>query len=304
DAQVDADISPVLARVAGYVNEIHFEENQKVSKGDILVKLDDRDLAIRVLQAQAAIDNATAGIAVAKANVSTAESNTASATSSIETAKVRLWKATEDFNRYQKLIQDKAITQQQFDVVKAEKESAEAALQTATKQQQAAAMQAQASQQQVIVAQSSLSQRQADLDFAKLQLSYATVTAPSSGIASKKNVQPGQLVNSGTPLLSIVQDSAAYVVANFKETQLTKMKEGLSVEVTVDAFPDKKIEGNIYNFAAATGAKFSLLPPDNATGNYVKVVQRVPVKIKLNTDKETLSKLRAGMSVRVSVKIS
>ena len=303
DAQIDADISPVLVRVSGYVNEIRFEDNQHVNKGDTLVKLDDRDLQIKLQQAEAALANASANVPVVKSNVTTAQANSATANTAIDAAKVRVWKATQDFNRYQNLINDKSVTQQQFDAIKAEKDAAEAALQTAMKQQQASAAQIQSAQEMISVANSSLQQKQADVDYAKLQLSYATVIAPVSGLASRKTIQPGQFVNAGTPLFSIVSDSDMYVIANFKETQLTKMKEGLPVEIKADAFPGEKIQGTVYRFSAATGAKFSLLPPDNATGNFVKVVQRIPVKIKLNASKEIASRLRPGMSVRVSVKL-
>lgn len=304
DAQVDADINPVLARVTGYVNEIRFEDNQKVNKNDTLIKLDDRDLQIKLLQAQAALDNATANILVARANASTAGANFETTKSGVDAAKVKLWKATEDFTRYENLVKEKAVTQQQYDAAKADKQTADASLQSAQKQQQASSMLIDAAQQQVAVAQSMIAQKQADVDFAKLQLSYATILSPVAGTASRKSVQPGQLVNAGSPLFSVVADENVYVIANFKETQLTNMKEGLPVEVITDAFPDTKIEGTVYRFSAATGAKFSLLPPDNATGNFVKVVQRVPVKIKLNGDKEMLNKLRPGMSVKVSVKLS
>jgi len=303
DAQIDADIDPVLTRVTGYVNEIRFEDNQHVNKNDTLVKLDDRDLAIKVQQSQAALENAIANVAVAKANASTAQANYATAQSNVEAAKVRVWKATEDYERYQKLITDKAVTQQQFEAIKAEKLSAESQLEAINKQQLAADMQIRSAEQLVTVAQSTIASRQADLDYAKLQLTYASITAPASGITSRKNILPGQLVNAGSPLVAIVSDSGVFVTANFKETQLTKMKEGLKTEVVVDAFKSQPIEGTVYNFSAATGAKFSLLPPDNATGNFVKVVQRVPVKIKLKADKEIMAKLRPGMSVRVSVSL-
>lgn len=304
DAQLDADINPVLSRVSGYVNEIRFEENQHVNKGDTLVKLDERDLQIKVQLAQAALDNAQANVAVARANAGTSQANTATAASNVEAAKVRLWKATQDYDRYMHLLDEKAITAQQFDAVKAEKLSAEAQLESINKQQAAAGLQGQAASQMVTVAESVIAQRQADLDFAKLQLSYATIIAPATGIASRKNIQNGQFVNAGTPLFSIVSDEGIYVIANFKETQLEDMKTGLPVEVTVDAFPSEAIQGTVYSFSAATGAKFSLLPPDNATGNYVKVIQRVPVKIKLSGNKEVMAMLRPGMSVKVSVKVN
>ena len=303
DAQLDADINPVLSRVSGYVNEIRFEENQHVNKGDTLVKLDDRDLFIKVQQAQAALDNAMANVSVAKANSGTSNANVATASSNVEAAKIRVWKSNQDFERMQNLRNDNAVTQQQFDAAKAEKQTSDAQLEAVVRQQAAASMQGQASSQQVSVAESVIAQRQADLDFAKLQLSYAVILAPVTGSASRKNIQIGQYVNAGTPLFSIVSDNGVYVIANFKETQLERMKTGQAVEVKVDAFPSEKIQGTIYSFSAATGAKFSLLPPDNATGNFVKVIQRVPIKIKLNADKEVLSMLRPGMSVKVSVQL-
>lgn len=304
DAQVDADINPVLSRVTGYVEKINFEESQFIQRGDTLVLIDDRDLRIKVQQAEAAVENAMAGVTVAEANTSSAQAAVATAHSNVDAAKVRVWKATQDFNRYSNLLKDKAVTLQQFDNVKAEKESAEAQWNAAMKQESAASAQLLSVQKQVSVAKAAVAQKQADLDYAKLQLSYATVIAPVSGFASRKNIQPGQLINAGSPMFSIVSESGVYVTANFKETQLEKMEKGQEVDVVVDAFPHEKLKASITSFSAATGAKFSLLPPDNATGNFVKVVQRVPVKI-LFADKSTiLSKLRPGMSVKVSVHIN
>ena len=154
------------------------------------------------------------------------------------------------------------------------------------------------------VTHTGVTQKQVDVDYAKLQLSYTIIKSPSSGITSKKNVQVGQLVQAGQTLFSIVNDSSIYITANFKETQLDKVHDGEKVDIEVDAYPEMKLTGSVYNFSPATGAKFSLLPPDNATGNYVKVVQRIPVKIKINGSKEDLAKLRPGMSVNVSVIIA
>jgi membrane fusion protein (multidrug efflux system) len=303
DAQIDNDINPVLSRISGYVNDIRFEDNQKVKKGDTLVIIDDRDLRIKVEQAEAALENAKAGVSVAESNVASAQANFETAKSTADGARIRVWKSTQDFTRFQNLINDKAVTQQQYDAAKAEKETAESAQTTALRQQSAAAAMVEAARKQVSVANASVSQKQADLDFAKLQLSYATIVATADGIASKKNIQLGQLVNAGSPLFAIVSDHNVYVIANFKETQLEKMQKGNEVEIIADAFPKTKLEGTVYNFSAATGAKFSLLPPDNATGNFVKVIQRVPVKIALKITDELKDKLRPGMSVKVSVKV-
>lgn len=304
DAQVDADISPVLARVSGYIEKINFEESQHVNAGDTLIQIDDRDLRIKLQQAEAALENAKAGVNVAQANISSAQAGVATAQSNVEAAKIRVWKATQDFNRYSNLIKENAITMQQFESAKAEKESAEAQYNAIVKQQSAASAQSSSIQKQVAVAEAQVAQRQADVDFAKLQLSYATIIAPVSGFASKKNIQLGQFVNAGSPMFSIVSDSGVYVTANFKETQLEKMNEGEEVDVEIDAFPSEKIKGIVKSFSAATGAKFSLLPPDNATGNFVKVVQRVPVKILFKEKSPLIARLRPGMSVKVSVHVN
>jgi membrane fusion protein (multidrug efflux system) len=301
DAQIEGDISPVLARVTGYVKEIRFEDNQQVRKGDTLVLLDDNDLKIKLAQAEAALANAQAGIGVAQANISTARATEGTSSSGIDAAKVRLWKANQDFTRYQNLLADQAVTEQQFEAVKAEKESAEAQLKIASGQESTSSVSVNAAEKQLGVAQSLIAQRQADVDYAKLQLSYSVITAPATGYASRKNIQPGQLVNAGSPLFSIVSDSGLYVIANFKETQLEKMQRGQNVEINIDAFSSAKFSGKVYAFSPATGAKFSLLPPDNATGNFVKVVQRLPVKITLEAGKDMQEKLHPGMSVKVAV---
>jgi membrane fusion protein (multidrug efflux system) len=301
DAQIDADISPVVARVGGYVDSIFFEENGHVEKNQVLVKLDDRDYKVKVEQALSAQKGASAGIGVGQSQIIATTANSSSARAEAESAAAKLEKADKDYARYANLVKDGSITQQQFDQAKSDRDVAEATYRAAQDQYKAALEQIGTSRNQLKVTDVGVTQRQADVDFAKLQLTYTTVKSPSSGIASKKNIQIGQLVQAGQTLFSIVNDNSLYITANFKETQLTDMKNGQKVNVDVDAYPDLKVQGEVYNFAPATGAKFSLLPPDNATGNYVKVVQRIPVKIKITADKETMAKLRPGMSVNVSV---
>jgi membrane fusion protein (multidrug efflux system) len=233
-----------------------------------------------------------------------------SSSAAIKNAEVRLWKASQDFERYQNLLNENSTTRQQYDAAKAEKDAAEAQLtvlkkqlETAVKQTKASASQTVSTQKQADVAQTIVEQRKADLEYALLQLGYTIVTAPVDGVISKKSVQTGQYVNAGQMLFSIVANDKLWVVANFKETQLEKIKPGQSVEIEVDAFDKQPIKGRITSFSRATGAKFSLLPPDNATGNFVKVVQRVPVKIEF-TEKPALAKqLSAGMSVKVVVRL-
>ncbi|MEO3402719.1 HlyD family secretion protein [Mucilaginibacter sp. CAU 1740] len=301
DAQIDGDISPVVARVGGYVDSIYFEENTHVNAGAPLVKIDDHDYKIRVEQAQAAQVGASAGIGVNQSQIFANQASSAGAKAQVASNLARLDKTQKDYDRYANLVKDGSVTQQQFDQAKADLDVAKANYKASQDQYKAAVEQIGTTRSQLQVTHTGVSQKQVDIDYAKLQLSYTTVKSPASGIASKKNVQLGQLVQAGQTLFSIVNDNSIYITANYKETQLTDIKNGLKVEVEVDAYPDMKLEGSVYNFSPATGAKFSLLPPDNATGNFVKVVQRVPVKIKITGSKEDLAKLRPGMSVNVSV---
>lgn len=315
DAQVEADINPIIPKVSGYVAKLYVEDNQSVKKGDTLVVLDDRDLALRVLQAEAALENAKANVNSSGASYSTSQQSVLSATSNmeaaegnVELAKVKLRRAENDFKRFQALLETKSITQQQFEQAEAERDAAAKQLQVAERQRQALSSEASArkgqstvSQRNITLAETMVKEREAELKFAKLQLSYAYIIAPTDGVVSKRAVQEGQLVQAGQSLFALVTDRSKWVVANFKETQLEKMRPGQIVEISVDAFPDETFEGKIQSISPATGAKFALLPPDNASGNFVKVVQRVPVKVVLTGSPETTGLLRAGMNVSVDV---
>ncbi|GAC1308635.1 MAG: HlyD family secretion protein [Mucilaginibacter sp.] len=301
DAQIDGDISPVVARVSGYVDSIYFEENTHVNKDQVLVKIDDRDYKVKLEQAQAAETGASANVGVGQSQIFENAANSAAAQARVSSAAAQLEKVKKDYQRYANLVQDGSITRQQFDQAKADLEVAQANYKSAQDQYRAAQQQVGATRSQLNVTHTGVSQKQVDVDYAKLQLSYTIVKSPSSGIVSKKNVQVGQLVQAGQTLFSIVNDNSIYITANFKETQLDKIQNGQKVNIDVDAYPNLKLTGSVYNFSPATGAKFSLLPPDNATGNFVKVVQRVPVKIKISGSKEDMAKLRPGMSVAVSV---
>jgi membrane fusion protein (multidrug efflux system) len=273
DAQIEGHIDPVLPRVTGYVTEVDVDDNQRVAKGAVLLRIDTRDLQAKIETAEGALGTARAQVAVARANAAAAE-----------TARAR---TATDLSRYAALRAKQEISQQQYDVARGAADTAAA--------QRSAALQA------VAAAQAQVAQKQADLDFARLQLSYATVAAPSAGVVSKKNVEVGELVQAGQPLMAIVQDAAVWVVANYKETQLRRMRVGQTVTFEVDAYPKHVFHGRVDSFAAATGAKFSLLPPDNATGNFTKVVQRIPVKIVPTDPPDPRFPLRAGMSVTTIV---
>lgn len=316
DAQIDAYISPVIPRVSGYVKEVRVKDNQLVKKGDTLMILDDRDLQLKVDQAQAALTTAQSNLGVAQASTNASRANIASTQAGvstidaqIEAAKVSVWRASQDYNRYSNLIKDHSITQQQYEQALAAKQTAERQLQVlqqqknqASQQTNAVASQSNATSSQISVAGAVIKQREVDLSDAKLNLSYTVVLAQESGMISKVNVQPGQFVQSGQSLFSIVLNQNTWVVANFKETQLEKMKIGQKVIINADAFPDHAFEATITSFAPATGSRFSLLPADNASGNFVKVVSRVPIKIEFSNKADSMvSQLRPGMNVNVDV---
>jgi membrane fusion protein (multidrug efflux system) len=278
--------------------------------------LDDRDYKLKVEAAEAALQNAqsnlnsaTATTNASKANISTSAASIGTIDAQIEAAKVTLWRASQDYDRYANLIKDHSITQQQFEQASAAKQTAEKQLQIlqqqkrqAAEQTNAVAAQSTATSQQIGVAGSAIKQRQVEVDAAKLNLSYTVVVAPEDGMVSKISVQPGQFVQAGQSLFSIVHSDKVWVIANFKETQLNKMREGQKVIVSVDAYKGHEFEATVGSFSPATGSTFALLPPDNASGNFVKVVQRLPVRIEFaNTSDSLIKKLRPGMNVNVDV---
>ena len=316
DAQVSADISPVIPRVAGYVTNIKVRDNQQVKKGDTLMVLDNRDYVIKVEQAEATLqiaqsnlNSAKATTTAAKANIATSQASVGTVDAQIEAAKVTLWRASQDYDRYANLIKDHSITQQQYEQALAARQTAEKQLaileeqkKQAQQQTNAVSVQSNATASQINIADATIHQRQVDVDAAKLNLSYTVITAPQDGLISKVNVQTGQYVQAGQPLFSIVHSESVWVVANFKETQLDKMKEGQKAVVKVDAYPGHKFEAQLSSFSPATGSTFALLPPDNASGNFVKVVQRLPVKIEFTDAADSLvKKLRPGMNVLVDI---
>jgi membrane fusion protein, multidrug efflux system len=316
DAQVSADISPVIPRISGYVADVKVKDNQWVKKGDTLLVLDNREYVIKMEQAEAALANsqsnlnsARATTNAAKANIATSQASIGTIDAQIEAAKVTLWRATQDHERYSNLVKDHSITQQQYEQALAAKQTAEQQVailegqkRQASEATHAVAVQSTATAQQIDVVGTTIRQREVEVDAAKLNLSYTVVTAQEAGLVSKINVQPGQFVQAGQALFSVVHSDEVWVIANFKETQLNKMIEGQKVIVKVDAFPGHKFEAVVASFSPATGSTFALLPPDNASGNFVKVVQRLPVRVEFTDKKDELvKKLRPGMNVFVDV---
>jgi len=319
DAQVEANISPVIPRVPGYVKEVRVKDNQTVKQGDTLVILDDRDLALKVQEAEAALATAQTNLAAARAttsasraNISSSQAGISTVDAQIEAAKVNVWRATQDYDRYANLIKDHSITQQQYEQALAAKQTAERQLQVLVQQKNqvaaqtsAVSSQSSATSSQIGVAAAVVKQREVEVENAKLNLSYAVVVAPASGLVSKVNVHEGQFLQAGQSLFSVVLDKDVWIVANFKETQFENMRIGQKVTVHADAYPGHPFEATLSSFSPATGSRFALLPPDNASGNFVKVVQRLPVKIEFATPGDPLlQQLRPGMNVSVDVHLN
>ncbi|OOV29737.1 secretion protein HlyD [Flavobacterium sp. LM5] len=317
DAQIEKNMSPIIPRVAGYISKVHVEDNDFVKKGDTLFTIDKKDFLVKIEEAKAALIGAEGGFEVAKADIGSAlasisvsEANVLSAGGNIESAKIRLGRATSDFARYENLYKNHTITKQQYEQALATKQEAESQLRILQQQQRASSFQksvieakSRVSNKQTEVAAANIKRAQAVLDAAKINLSYTVVTAAIDGQVSKIDIQPGQLVQAGQSLFYIINNDQAWVVANFKETQLNKMVIGQKVSMKVDAYPDYEFVGSITSFSPATGSTFSLLPPDNATGNFVKTIQRLPVKISLDksNDASKIKLLRPGMNVEVDV---
>ncbi|MFV0607334.1 MAG: HlyD family secretion protein [Niabella sp.] len=318
DAQVEANLSPVISKISGYVNEVRVKDNQYVKKGDTLVILDQRDLKMALEQAEATLGIARSSLSSSIANtvatdknVGTANAAVQIANAQIEAAKVNVWRTTEDLKRYANLINDHSITQQQYEQVLAAKQSADKQLQVLLAQQQQATAQTNvvkgqvaASSEQSGVAKANIRQSEVAVENAQLNLSYTYITAAESGYVSKVPLQTGQFIQAGAQLFSIVLDDSKWIIANFKETQVSHMVEGQKVIVKIDAFPKHEFPAKLTSFSPATGARFALLPPDNASGNFVKVVQRLPVKIEFDNPGDSLiKKLRAGMNAVVEVEL-
>ncbi len=307
DAQVEGHIIPVLSKVGGYVDAVTVQDNDSVSTGATLVRIDDAEYRVKLAQADAdlAAARAAAGTAQttgqAQALVATASSQQAALDAQINAARANESKALSDLERMKELATKQIVSQQQLDAAQAAASAATANLEAVEKQAAAGGSSVANARAGVRVAQARLEAAQAARDNAALQLGYTTVTAPVSGVVSKKMVELGQLVQPGQQLMSVVSDTGVWVTANFKETQLSDMHVGQTVDIEVDAYGGYDAEGVVQSLSPATGAKFALLPPDNATGNFTKVVQRVPVRIAITKGLGAERPLRPGMSVTVHV---
>jgi membrane fusion protein, multidrug efflux system len=301
DAYVASDVSVISPKVEGYLKEVRVADNQAVKKRAVLFVIDDRDFAAKVAQAAAAAATEEAAVATYGSRLDLQQAMIAQAQATVVSADADLVRTQQDYKRYSALMTTDFASRQRFE--QAEADARKAAAETAKSRAALAAAQSQLgvlrSQRQEEMAR--LQQARANLQLAKNDLDNTVIRAPVSGVAGNRAGQIGQYVKPGTELVSLVPLPRVYVTANFKETQLTRMRPGQRAEVSVDAYPDHTLAGWIDSFAPASGADFSLLPPDNATGNFTKIVQRVPIRIALPSGNPLARLLRPGLSVTVTV---
>ncbi|MCM1163185.1 MAG: HlyD family secretion protein [Muribaculaceae bacterium] len=304
NAQVERQIVPVNSRVQGYIKEIRFKEFDYVHKGDTLVIIDDSDLKLAVAHAEAELLAAQAGRGVADKSVASASANVAVSEASIAESKVLMENAARDLERYDNLLKKDAVTRQQYDGMKTDYEAKRARYEMLVRQRAATTNIVNETRSHIAGSDAGVMLAEARLQTARLNLSYTVITAPCSGYTSRKEIKPGQLVQPGQTLLDIVDSDEVWITANYKETQLQHIHVGSDVEIKIDALPGVTLQGRVSAISDATGASLSIMPQDNSAGNFVKVRQRVPVRIELNNgnDSTELARLRTGMNVECEVK--
>ena len=300
NAQVETQIIPIITRTSGYVKNLMVQDYDSISQNQFLVELDDAELQSQLAEMIADSVQAAADVVNAKASLQNAITSLEINKGNIAIGEVKLKQASTDYNRNKNLLADQAITQKQLDDSKFSFESAEKLLENNKNDLTAAKSKIPVLESVIKKNEALLKVKNAKINEIKLKLSYTKIYAPASGKIGKKNITLGQFVQAGTPLFSIVNDSSYWITANFKENQISNFQVGKEMDLRIDAFPDEHITGTIESISDATGAKFALLPPDNSSGNFVKVTQRVPVKIKINNIEKYKRYLRAGLSVFVS----
>lgn len=304
NAQVRRQIVPVISRIQGNIAAIRFKEYEPVKKGDTLVLIDDADMRLNLARARADYHNALAGRQVASRSVSSASANVAVTEASIREAKVVMELARTDLARYENLLARDAVTRQQYDAVVTDYEAKKARYEMLARQRTATTSVVDVTRDRISQSEAGIELADALLKTAELNLSYTVILAPCEGYATRKEIQVGQLVQPGQTLLDIVDTGETWVDANFKETQLRHIEPGSVVDIKVDAIPCYTFKGRVESLSAATGASLSLLPQDNSAGNFVKVRQRVPVRVVFTADNDPamMDKLKAGMNVECFVK--
>ncbi len=298
DAFVDQYVAPINIRVSGYIQEVRFREHQYVHKGDTLLVLDNREYIIKVKEAEAALLDAHGTQDVIHSGVETSHTNVAVQEANIAEAKAKLWQLEQDYHRFERLMRDESVPRQQYEQAKAAYDAAKARYDALVAQKNAAVSQYTEASKRTIGAEANILRCVASLDIARLNLSYTVLTAPYDGYIGRRTLEPGQYVQSGQTISYLVRSKDKWVTANYKETQIAHIFIGQEVIIKVDALPGRRFRGRVTAISEATGSKYSLVPTDNSAGNFVKVQQRIPVRIEFEgvTDEE-MALLRAGMMV-------
>ncbi|MFT3827943.1 MAG: HlyD family secretion protein [Chitinophagaceae bacterium] len=302
DAQVQEYVNPVISRAGGFIISVNFEENQVVSKGDTLLLIDPREYQLQEIQTAAELQKSIARLSVLESSIHTLQLTANAMQYQVVSGKAKLEKEQQDYDRYSKLYQAASATQRQLEDNKAALEVSKADYETAQQNYEASLARIQDTENEAAVIKAEIAHQQAILSRNRLDVSYTVIRAPYNGRMGRRSIEKGQMINAGDILAYIVNNETdKWVVANYKETQISKLHIGDSARVEADAYPGKTFNGTIISISPATGSSFSLLPPDNTTGNYVKIVQRIPVRIRLTGNRQDTELLKAGMNVNVYV---
>lgn len=304
DAQVQRHITPINTRVQGFIKEIRFEEYQHVKQGDTLIVIEDAEYRLQLAQAEANLRGSRSGSSATVAGMNTTKSNVRIAAAGIEEARVNMENARDDYNRYAALMERGAVTRQQYDNVKARYDAAKARYEQATASRQSTSLTLGEQSHRLSQNTAGVSVAEAAVNLARLNLSYTVIVATADGVMGRKDIHEGQLVQPGQTLARIVDDAQVWVIANYRETQLKHINVGNTVSFTADAIPNATFRGHVESLSPATGSAYSTVPADNATGNFVKVEQRVPVRIAITKDNkaEDVALLKTGLNVEVETK--
>lgn len=303
NAQVKQLVVPVNSRVQGFIKEVRFNEYQKVSKGDTLVIIEDAEYRYMVAQAEANLANAVTGKNAMHNVISTTNTNLSVTDASIEEARIVFENAERNYKRFCALYEQNAVTRQQYDDMNTAYLAAKARYEMLNRQKESVQSVSREQNTRLGQNEAGIKLAEAALELARLNLSYTVVLAPCDGYTGRKEIQQGQLIQSGQTLVDIVDSEEIWVVANYKETQTANIAEGQEVEIEVDAVPDHIFKGVVRSVSRATGASFSLMPQDNSSGNFVKIEQRIPVRIDFakDNDPKAMGRVAAGMNVECKV---
>lgn len=306
DAQIEQYISPINVKVPGYIKEIRFTEHQSVHKGDTLIIIDDQEYAIALQQAEATLLDARSGRKVVDNTIITASTSAAVFESTIEEAELRVEKLQRDYDRYSRLLKNKATTPVMVEQYLTELDMARARVNALKRQRDAANSTVTEVCQRQENAEAAIMRALATVDMARLNLSYTVITAPADGFLGRRTIETGQLVNPGQTITTLMPDGPKWIVANFKETQMSRISVGKKVEIRIDAIPGRVFHGKVSAISSATGSKYSMIPTDNSAGNFVKIQQRIPVRIDF-ADTVSINdsrRMAAGMMCEIKVKVT